>query len=168
MNALIVADCHGRLTLDNLNEHTGLAEGLSEGKPDVSKVNGKNVVVQIDVMGEVQLYGSLSNVMSFVEAIGNAKKNKADETNFKKYMEQANKMLSVGLYYDGEEGKQADFQLAAFKKSNKWEMVPTIYFYNDESSYAITDYFSEENFETVITTYKDMAQEYMGLIQETE
>ena len=142
--------------------------GVSEGKPDVSEVNGKNVVVEIDVMGEVQLYGSLSNVMGFVEAIGNAKKNKADETNFKKYMEQANKMMSVGLYYDGEEGKQADFQLAAFGKSSKWEMVPTIYFYYDESSYAITDYFSAENFETVITTYKEMAQEYMGLIQETK
>lgn len=42
MNALIVADCHGRLTLDNLNEHTGLAEGLSEGKPDIALFLGDN------------------------------------------------------------------------------------------------------------------------------
>lgn len=142
--------------------------GISKGKPDVSEVNGKNVVVEIDVMGQVQLYGTLSNVVGFIQAINNAKNNKADETNFKKYVDNANKMIGVGLYYDGEEGKQADFQLAAFKKNSKWKLVPTIYFYYDESSYAITDYFSEENFETVITTYKDMAEEYMGLIREVK
>lgn len=71
MKVLIITDCHDKLTMNNLENHTGLAENLTSEKPDIALYLGdcsdgdvENVKEWLTSMGvgnDIPVYGIFGN-----------------------------------------------------------------------------------------------------------
>ena len=74
---------------------------------DFNNSNMKNVYVKLDIMGKLQIQGTLSDVRKFTDHINEADDNDDDEKTFKSYVNQANSLANFNLFYDGKSAKQA-------------------------------------------------------------
>ena len=81
---------------------------------DFNNANMKNVYVKIDILGKVQIQGTLSDVRKYADYLDSADANKDSEKQFKSYINQANSLLDLNLFYDGKAVKQATVKLEPF------------------------------------------------------
>ena len=85
---------------------------------DFNNSNMKNVYVKLDIMGKLQIQGTLSDVRKFTDYINEADDNDDDEKTFKSYVNQANSLANFNLFYDGKSTKQATVTLEAFEEES--------------------------------------------------
>ena len=136
---------------------------------DFNNSNMKNVYVKLDIMGKLQIQGTLSDVRKFSDYINKADDNKYDEKTFKSYVNQANSLANFNLFYDGKSTKQATVTLEAFEEESwngmkYWYMEPMLNFY-DGSSYSTFDaFFNDKDFKSVIDAFEKLADNYASLI----
>lgn len=136
---------------------------------DFNNSNMKNVYVKLDIMGKLQIQGTLSDVMKFTDYINEADDNDDDEKTFKSYVNQANSLANFNLFYDGKSAKQATVTLEAFEEESwygykHWYMEPMLNFY-DGSSYSTFDaFFNDKDFKSVIDAFEKLADNYASLI----
>ena len=138
---------------------------------DFDKVNGKNAYVKLDILGKVQIQGTLSDVRKFADYLKDASDNDGDEKNFKSYINQANALADVNLFYDRKNVKQAAIKLEPFADESwngrtYWEIEPVIYFYDGSSYSTFEAFFNEKDFKKTIDTFKTLANKYADLIDE--
>ena len=132
--------------------------------------NAKNGVVKVDILGKVQVQGTVSDARGIVDKFNAAKENKYDETLFKANLADANRYADLGLYYNNYNVKQANVYLEAFKHTSwngsaYWQADLVIKF-GDESSYSIcTNFFSERNFNDIINLLKSLGDDYVRLFK---
>lgn len=137
----------------------------------LDEANGKNAYVKLDIIGKVQIQGTLSDIRKFVDYLNEAKRNDTSEKTYKSYINQANSLADVNLFYDGKNVKQATIKLEPFAEekwngSTFWETEPLIYF-NDGSSYStFKAFFNEKDFKKVIDTFKNLANKYADLVDQ--
>ena len=136
-------------------------------KLDFDNVNGKNALVKFDVLGKAQIQGTVSDIRKFADYIKEATRNKDSESRYKSYLNQANSLMDVNLFYDGTSTKQATMKLEAFRESNYdgdyWTMEPTLYFYDGSSYSTFSTFFNSNDFRKTIEAYKALAQDYADL-----
>ena len=136
---------------------------------DFNNSNMKNVYVKLDIMGKLQIQGTLSDVRKFTDYINEADDNDEDEKTFKSYVNQANSLANFNLFYDGKSTKQATVTLEAFEEESwngmkYWYMEPMLNFY-DGSSYSTFDaFFNDKDFKSVIDAFEKLADNYASLI----
>lgn len=136
---------------------------------DFNNSNMKNVYVKLDIMGKLQIQGTLSDVRKFTDYINEADDNDDDEKTFKSYVNQANSLANFNLFYDGKSTKQATVTLEAFEEESwngmkYWYMEPMLNFY-DGSSYSTFDaFFNDKDFKSVIDAFEKLADNYASLI----
>lgn len=136
---------------------------------DFNNSNMKNVYVKLDIMGKLQIQGTLSDVRKFTDYINEADDNDDDEKTFKSYVNQANSLANFNLFYDGKSTKQATVTLEAFEEESwngmkYWYMEPMLNFY-DGSSYCTFDaFFNDKDFKSVIDAFEKLADNYASLI----
>ena len=136
---------------------------------DFNNSNMKNVYVKLDIMGKLQIQGTLSDVRKFTDYINEAYDNDDDEKTFKSYVNQANSLANFNLFYDGKSTKQATVTLEAFEEESwngikYWYMEPMLNFY-DGSSYSTFDaFFNDKDFKSVIDAFEKLADNYASLI----
>ena len=136
---------------------------------DFNNSNMKNVYVKLDIMGKLQIQGTLSDVRKFTDYINEADDNDDDEKTFKSYVNQANSLANFNLFYDGKSTKQAIVTLEAFEEESwngikYWYMEPMLNFY-DGSSYSTFDaFFNDKDFKSVIDAFEKLADNYASLI----
>ena len=136
---------------------------------DFNNSNMKNVYVKLDIMGKLQIQGTLSDVRKFTDYINEADDNDDDEKTFKSYVNQANSLANFNLFYDGKSTKQATVTLEAFEEESwngmkYWYMEPMLNFY-DGSSYSTFDaFFNDRDFKSVIDAFEKLADNYASLI----
>ena len=136
---------------------------------DFNNSNMKNVYVKLDIMGKLQIQGTLSEMRKFSDYINKADDNKYDEKTFKSYVNQANSLANFNLFYDGKSTKQATVTLEAFEEESwngmkYWYMEPMLNFY-DGSSYSTFDaFFNDKDFKSVIDAFEKLADNYASLI----
>ena len=136
---------------------------------DFNNSNMKNVYVKLDIMGKLQIQGTLSDVRKFTDYINEASDNDDDEKTFKSYVNQANSLANFNLFYDGKSTKQATVTLEAFEEESwngikYWYMEPMLNFY-DGSSYSTFDaFFNDKDFKSVIDAFEKLADNYASLI----
>ena len=136
---------------------------------DFNNSNMKNVYVKLDIMGKLQIQGTLSDVRKFTDYINEADDNDDDEKTFKSYVNQANSLANFNLFYDGKSTKQATVTLEAFEEESwngikYWYMEPMLNFY-DGSSYSTFDaFFNDKDFKSVIDAFETLADNYASLI----
>ena len=136
---------------------------------DFNNSNMKNVYVKLDIMGKLQIQGTLSDVRKFTDYINEASDNDDDEKTFKSFVNQANSLANFNLFYDGKSTKQATVTLEAFEEESwngikYWYMEPMLNFY-DGSSYSTFDaFFNDKDFKSVIDAFEKLADNYASLI----
>ena len=136
---------------------------------DFNNSNMKNVYVKLDIMGKLQIQGTLSDVRKFTDYINEADDNDDDEKTFKTLVNQANSLANFNLFYDGKSTKQATVTLEAFEEESwngikYWYMEPMLNFY-DGSSYSTFDaFFNDKDFKSVIDAFEKLADNYASLI----
>lgn len=130
--------------------------------------------VKVDILGKVQLQGSIQNVRQLINYMEDADDNKYDEAQFKSYVNQANSIFSLRLFYDNTSAVQGTIKLEPFKKQaewsgskDKWKSEPVIYF-GDGSSYStFSAFFNERDFEQLIDSFKSLANQYANLVDKS-
>lgn len=166
ISASVATDVNG---LPSMNASALAVEDLEAD--DFANTTVKNGYVKLDILGKVQLFGQLSDVRKCSDYIHDANDNDENEALFKSYINQANTLTDIGLYYNGNNEKQADVKLEPFTKEKwdgrlYWYAEPVIIFSDDTSYSTFTSYFNEVDFKKVIDTFKALVNKYADLIGE--
>lgn len=160
------ADVHD---IPSVNVSAFTSESFDKDNYGFDKINGKNAYVKLDILGKLQIQGTVSDIRKFVDYLDEARHNETSESNFKSYINQANSLADVNLFYDGKDVKQAAIKLESFAGETWngrtcWEAEPVIFF-NDGSSYSTFNaFFNEKDFKKVIDTFKNLANKYAELV----
>ena len=136
---------------------------------EFNNVNGKNAFAKLDILGKVQIQGTLSDVRKFADYIEEASDHNKDEKNYKSYINQANALADVSLFFDGKNVKQANIKLETFADEDwyngtYWKAEPVIYFFDGSSYSTFEAFFNQRDFKITIDTFKDLADKYAKLV----
>ena len=136
---------------------------------DTDDINGKNAYVKIDIMGKVQVQGTISDIRKYADYLDKADENDENESKFKSYINQANSLADINLFYDNGSTKQAFMQLESFEEndyySRYWYTEPIMKFYDGSSYSSFEVFFNESDFKKVIDTYEELLDEYEDMIE---
>lgn len=157
--------------IPSVNVSAFSSESFDEDEYDFDKANVKNAYVKLDILGKVQIQGLLTDVRKFVDYLKEAEDNDRDERNFKSYINQANALADIHLFYDGKKTKQAEIKLEPFADESwnghiYWEVEPLIYFYDGSSYSTFEAFFNEKDFKKTLDTFKTLANKYAELVDE--
>ncbi|UKK47749.1 hypothetical protein L6475_11070 [Prevotella sp. E9-3] len=151
----------------------------NESEADFDNVSVKNAFAKIDVLGMLQLQGSVQDVNKFASYLEKAQDNKYEESKFKSYMGQANSLATLNAYYDNTSTVQASVKFESFSDKKMtwyngnwtertyWYMDPVLQFY-DGTSYSLSmeAFFDRDDFKAVIDRFERVVEQYAKLIEE--
>ena len=162
------ADVHD---IPSCNVDAFSSENFDPDDYDTDNTNANNAFVKVDVMGKVQIQGTLSDVRKFVDYIEDADDNSSNESLYKSYLNQANGLADVNLFSDNTSTKQATVSLApvideSWSGSTYWTMEPVLNFYDGSSYSTFEAFFNDDDFKSVIDTFKTLSNRYADLVGE--
>ena len=136
---------------------------------DGELLQGGAAKVSVNILDEVQIKGTCSNVKTFADYMDKADRNDENESQFKSYVNQANSLLNLGIYFNGGSMRQAKVQLECFEDGyanwKDWTYEPVLVF-DDNSTYStFTAFFNETSFREVINSFEDLVRSYEKLIE---
>lgn len=140
-------------------------------KHDFDTSNAKDLYVKLDILEKIQIQGKLSDVRKFAEYLKEAANNKYEEKTYKSYINQANSLVDVNLFYDGKSVKQASFKLEPFSESDRWSSrmywtVEPVMIFSDGTSYSTFEaFFNKKDFKVTIDTFKSLVENYIDLVE---
>lgn len=145
------------------------ASEISNKEVNMDNANANNAKAEIDIIGKLQIKGTISDVRKAVNYFENAKNNNDNEAQFKSYINQANSLVDLSLYYDGNSTKQASLKLEPFAKQKwngytYWICEPVIVFYDGSSYSTLSAFFNENDFQSLISSFKSLANQYADLV----
>ena len=140
----------------------------NEGYDDIEIIEGKLTDLKVDVLGELQVKGSCSDVTKLIDNIQDANNNSRNESLFKSYITHANSLLNLKVYYDGGSKQRATVKLESFVDRNyygdEWYSEP-VFFFDDATSYSSFEaFFNEKDFKKVIDDYNYLVKQFKNLI----
>jgi hypothetical protein len=120
-------------------------------------------------LGKVQVQGTCSDVKKFAEYIKKADDAEYEESNFKSYINQANGLMDLNVFYDNNAVKQATIKLEPFQKTKydgrvKWTSEPVMVFYDGSSYSTFSAFFNESDFKAVVDDFKKLLEKYKDLV----
>lgn len=132
-------------------------------------LQGGAAKVSVNILGEVQIKGTCSNVKTFADYLDKADQFEENESQFKSYVNQANSLLNLGIYFNGGSMRQAKVQLECFEDGyanwKYWTYEPVLVF-DDNSTYStFTAFFNETSFREVINSFEYLVRSYEKLIE---
>lgn len=127
---------------------------------DGINIGFESLNVDIDVMGRAQLKGGISHLNTLANMIASNEDAESEEE-VKAVVAQLNQLIDFHLYYDGSSNPAATVQLAAVYDAEyeEWSAEPQIVFARDNSSYALEEFFSTENFPDVLAGVMNIVEE---------
>lgn len=133
--------------------------------------DAKSPYVKLDILGKVQIQGRMQEVRKFVDYMDLADENETDEAVFKSYIDKANALADVNVFYDGKSTKQATIRLEPFVEDQwsgrtYWGAEPVMVFYDGSSYSTFEAFFNDTNFKNTINSFKRLANNYASLIDE--
>ena len=118
----------------------------------------------------MQMQGVITDVRKYAEYLEDAYDNDESESMFKSYINQANALSDISLFYDNSAVKQADIMLEPFAETDwsytYWEAEPVIKFYDGSSYSSFEAFFNDRDFKNVIDTFKSLANRYADMVNE--
>ena len=136
---------------------------------DIDKLFDKstgNVAFNLDVLGKVQLKGSINDVRQLVNDCEAADDDYENESRFKQDVENINNRIKAHIYYNGGTKEQADFLFIPFEdrwdRYVEWYMEPGIKF-PDGSSYTLEKFFNEDDFKDLIDAVERLGDDFERL-----
>lgn len=134
--------------------------------------NAKNGFVKVDIIGKVQIQGVVSDLRKYVNCLINADEYDYNANVFKSYINQANAITDMYVFYDGKNTKQAEVRLEAFSTGynyrgiSYWNCEPVIYFFDGTSYSTFKAFINENDFARSFDTFKRLVNKYADLIDE--
>ena len=170
-NAGVKIDGKSMLTADakvnaDFNAFFDAVENMDEPTPDEVANWLKDVSVNIDVLGQVQLKASCPNFYNFYKA--SEQVNEAyDFSSFSTAVGNYNKAFDIKLYFDKKSSEVAFIEIEAYEERDEWDGTtyyggyPVIVLTSDDSRHNIEDYFDDEaSFTNLIDAVEDLAEEF--------
>ena len=147
---------------------SAFTEDFDKDDYNSDKTNARNAFVKLDILDKIQVQGTVSDVRKFADYLAEARKNNQNEANYKSYINQANGLTDVHVFYDGTSVKQATVKLEPFVEENwygyrNWTVEPIIYFHDGSSYSTFEAFFNEKDFKKTIDAFKDLASKYADL-----
>lgn len=137
---------------------------------DTDKINSKNAFVKLDVIGKMQIQGTISDIRKYADYMEQAYDNDEKESSFKSYLNQANSLTDLYLFYDGNGTKQASVVMEPFEEKewnySYWTAEPVLKFYDGSSYSTFEAFFNDRDFKTTIDAFKSFANKYADLLDE--
>lgn len=135
---------------------------------DYDTGTAKNVFVSLDILGKMQMQGTISDCRKYVDYMIDAIDNETNESLFRSYVNQANSLTDVNLFYDGKKMKQATIRLEPFldetwNGTTYWTIEPVICFYDGSSYSTFEAFFNNRNFRQTVDSFKSFANQYAYL-----
>ncbi|MBQ6188580.1 MAG: hypothetical protein IJK45_00200 [Bacteroidaceae bacterium] len=133
---------------------------------DIFAKSNATAAFSLNVLGKVQLKGTISDLHKLVDYIDEANDNDENEQTFKNALKKANGCLEAVIYYNGGTAKQATMGLEAIPDRwtdweghtyTEWYAEPTLYF-PDGSSYSFEEYFNEDDFKDLIDAVEEQGE----------
>lgn len=141
---------------------------------DLDLMDGSITQIAVDVLGKVQVKGSLSDVHKFIDYIEEADDcSSSDRNGIQAALNKANRLLDLSIYYDGKSLRQAKVTLEAvldeeWDGRKYYDIMPVLNF-DDGSSYdSFEAFFNDKDFASAIRAFKRLANQYADLIDEAE
>ncbi len=130
---------------------------------DGSKADMKSALVKVDVLGQLQIQGTIKDVRKFSDALQNASHNDGKEKAFKQYVTEANGYLDVNLFLDNKNVKQANVSFEPLKDGKYWYSEPVLNFFDGSSFAAFSAFFNKKDFKKVIDKFDSLSDGYSNL-----
>ena len=129
----------------------------------------KNANVSIDIMGDIQIKGKCSDVVKYSEYLKEADDNSDNENKFKSYINQANSLLDLGVYYEGKDYKYAKMIMEPavdrYYYYEEWYCDYVIYFNEDKTTYTLFEiFFNDKDFKSVINKFEDLIESFEDVL----
>lgn len=136
---------------------------------DGELLQGGAAKVSVNILDEVQIKGTCSNVKTFADYMDKADQFEENESQFKSYVNQANSLLNLGIYFNGGSMRQAKVQLECFEDGyanwKYWTYEPVLVFEDNSTYSTFTAFFNETSFREVINSFEDLVRSYEKLIE---
>ena len=137
---------------------------------NTDNATAKNALVKIDILGKLQLQGVVKDVRKYSEYMDKAYDNETDENRFKQWVNSANELTQINLFYDNTSVKQAEMKLEAFADyewggDTYWEMEPVLVFFDGSSNSMFDVFFNDTDFKQTINAFEDLIDRYENLIK---
>ena len=135
---------------------------------DVLMTSTATAAFSMDVLGEVQLKGKITDLHKLIDDIDDAYDNDEDETRFKRAINNANARYEANVYYNGGTYKQAWMTLEPFEEKeywgisgigstySYWDCEPVLNF-ADGTTYSFEKYFTEKNFKDLVDAFEEQS-----------
>ncbi len=121
-----------------------------------------------NLMGWLQIKGTVGSVHSLARALQNAQDNDNNEQEFKRYIDRANSQFDCQFYYRGEATSHGTIAIEPYLEDywngyEYWSFEPIITFASDGSSYAFETYFTEDVFPNATSTFRNLVDDFLDL-----
>lgn len=144
-------------------------ENMDEPTPDEVANWLKDVSVNIDVLGQVQLKASCPSFYNLYKASEQVNES-YDFNSFSSAVESYNKAFDVKLYFDKKSSEVAFVEIEAYEEYDEWDgttyydAYPVIVLTSDDSRHNIEDYFDDEaSFTNLIDAVESLSEDFEKL-----
>ncbi len=124
--------------------------------------------VSVNVLGKVQVRGTVSNIDDFIKYCNEAEDNRRDETTFKDWINKANALVDLNVYYNNSSASSAQCKMLASAyrayDGTRWEAAPALFF-NDGTSYSFESFFDENTFRHVTDNFETLMEDFEDLFK---
>lgn len=136
---------------------------------DVDDVKVGRVSFNMDVLGQVQLGGIISDVSALSDCLDEADENYTNEKVYRACIEEANKLIDVNLYFNGNSESVAYVKYYVFEEedwfSARWTREPVVMFHDGTAYTTFESYFDEITFDSVINRFNDLLDDFTRLVE---
>lgn len=165
VTAAIASDISG---IPSCNVSAFTSENFDIDDYNTDNANAKNAYVKLDILGKIQIQGTLADVRKFADYLEKADDNDTNESSFKSYINQANSLADINLFYDGKSAKQASVKFEPFVDETWdgktwWTAEPVLHFYDGSSYSTFEAFFNDADFKKTIDVFKDLVDSYSNL-----
>lgn len=145
----------------------------------------QSIAMDMDILGQIQVKGTCTNAMEAYEELdavyyelndydwetGNSKN--PNENEARRHLNNFNAKLSLNIYYDGGNTKQAsvEFDIAKYVDNYdgwvSYDIIPILVF-NDGSKYKIEEFFTENAFGDLVDNFYELCESFEDLLGYSE
>lgn len=159
------AEAKAVISKDNETLITVTASATGEIDNNLEGTYGK-VSASVDILGKAKVVATFSDVDMLIQNLDKADENDENESQFKQYLDNANKLVDAKLYLDNSSKSCAKVYLAPIEDGygsyKYWDAEPWLEF-SDGSKYSYYDYFNEKSFKTVVDKVQSIVDDFIKM-----
>ena len=159
------AEAKAVISKDNEKLITVTASATGNIDNNLEGTYGK-VSASVDILGKAKVVATLSDVNLLIQNLDKADENDENESLFKQYLENANRLIDAQLYLDNSSKSCAKVYLAPIEDGygsyKCWDAEPWLEF-SDGSKYSYYDYFNEKSFKTVVDKVQSIVDDFIKM-----